>query len=177
MSEHNDLYHPNRTPLGQTIARDAPQPPHTYRIGACICLFNPHDEMLIQQRHSGKTDWPGRWDISVSGLAQPGETSQQTATRELHEELGIHHDFSQTAPVLTLTHDDDMSCFDDYYLLHAAPNLAELTLQTEEVAAVRWANLAAIHSLLAAGQFIPYHPALLEYLFHRARTGSVYHSP
>lgn len=177
MTEYTDLYQPDRSPLKRAIARDAPQPPNTYRLGACLCLFNPQGDMLIQQRHSGKSDWPGYWDVSAGGLAQPGETSQQAIARELGEELGLYHDFSNSAPVLTLTHDDDMPCFDDYYLLHADPDLAQLTLQAEEVAAVRWASLADIHALLAAGQFIPYHRGLIEYLYHRAQTGSVYQTP
>ena len=177
MTEHIDLYQPNRTPLKRTIARDAVQPPHSYRLGVCVCIFNPRGELLIQQRHIRKADWPNYWDISVSGLAQSGENSQQAAARELAEELGLRHDFSAQAPILTVTHDDAEPCFDDYYLLHANPDLAQLALQAEEVAAVRWASLADIHALLAAGQFIPYHRGLIDFLYHRAAHGSVYQTP
>lgn len=179
MTEYTDLYHPDRSLLRARVARNAPHPPNSHLIGAGVCIFNAQGEMLIQQRYPSKHYWPNLWDISAGGIAQTAENTKQTAERELHEELGIRHDLGETAPVLTLTinHHAALPCFWDFYLLHADPDLAQLTLQAEEVAAVRWASLADIHALLAAGQFIPYHRGLIEYLYHRAQTGSVYQTP
>ena len=40
-----------------------------------------------------------------------------------------------------------------------------LTLQQEEVAAVRWASQAEIEAMIDDGSFIPYQKGLIDYLF------------
>lgn len=175
MTELFDLYDHRRQPLGQTVARGTPLPTHAYHVVAHVCVFNRQGQLLIQQRQPFKQGWPNLWDVSAAGSALHGETSQQAASRELWEELGYAFDFSDHAPVFThVFHHPKGRGFDDFYALHADIDLAQLTLQKAEVQAVQWATLPEVQQLLATGQFLPYHPDFMSFLFHRCLHGSLY---
>ncbi|MCX6878623.1 MAG: 16S rRNA (adenine(1518)-N(6)/adenine(1519)-N(6))-dimethyltransferase RsmA [Verrucomicrobia bacterium] len=54
-----------------------------------VHVYNPHGDLLLQQRSRLKDVHPGRWDSSVAGHLEAGETYLTAATRELDEEMGI----------------------------------------------------------------------------------------
>lgn len=54
-----------------------------------VFLFRPDGCMLIHQRSSTKEEFPSVWTSSASGHVAAGETYDQSAPRELQEELGI----------------------------------------------------------------------------------------
>jgi 16S rRNA (adenine1518-N6/adenine1519-N6)-dimethyltransferase len=54
-----------------------------------ILIFNLKGEMFLQRRSIWKDIHPGRWDSSTSGHVAPGESYEQAAHRELHEEIGV----------------------------------------------------------------------------------------
>jgi 16S rRNA (adenine1518-N6/adenine1519-N6)-dimethyltransferase len=54
-----------------------------------ILLFNELGEVYLQQRSRSKDRYPLKWDSSVSGHVTAGETYDETAQRELNEELGV----------------------------------------------------------------------------------------
>jgi len=56
---------------------------------AHVLVFNHLGELLLQKRADTKLIQPGRWDSSVGGHLDPGETYRQAAVREMEEELGI----------------------------------------------------------------------------------------
>lgn len=49
-------------------------------------------EIFLQQRNLTTLIDPGRWDISAAGHVDEGHTIEETARKELHEELGIQTD-------------------------------------------------------------------------------------
>lgn len=55
-----------------------------------VLVFNSRGELLLQKRSLSKDVAPGRWDTSVGGHVNPGESLPEAAVRELHEELGIN---------------------------------------------------------------------------------------
>ena len=132
-----DLYDDERRITGKTIERGDPLPESRYHLVIHICIFNSEGKMLIQQRQPFKKSFPGKWDISVGGSAIAGETGKQAASRELYEELGIYHDFSNDRPMLTVHF---VRGFDDFYVLHKDIAVSELKLQPEEVQAAKWAK-------------------------------------
>ena len=54
-----------------------------------ILIFNPTGEVYLQQRSRWKDRHPLRWDSSAAGHVVIGESYDETARRELEEELGI----------------------------------------------------------------------------------------
>ncbi|BCR04794.1 NUDIX hydrolase [Desulfuromonas versatilis] len=56
---------------------------------AHVLVFNRSGSLLLQKRSLTKDVQPGRWDTSVGGHLDPGESYLQAARREMTEELGI----------------------------------------------------------------------------------------
>jgi 16S rRNA (adenine1518-N6/adenine1519-N6)-dimethyltransferase len=54
-----------------------------------ILIFNPAGEVYLQQRSRWKDRHPLRWDSSAAGHVVAAESYDETAWRELEEELGI----------------------------------------------------------------------------------------
>lgn len=57
--------------------------------GSFVLLFNSAGELCVHQRTLSKAIYPGYWDVAAGGMVQSGESYAESATRELHEELGI----------------------------------------------------------------------------------------
>lgn len=157
-----DLYDENRLPLGRTAERSAPKGPGEYRTVVHVCVFDRRGRLLVQQRAPEKFIFPNLWDVSVGGGVDAGETSRQGAEREFREELGAPLDLSGLRPSVTVNFDGG---FDDFYILTKDLDLERLTLQKEEVRAVRWADLEEILDMLGQGTFIPYPEGFLRFLF------------
>ena len=157
-----DLYNEDRVPLGRTGERMAPKGPGEYRMVVHICVFDSGGRMLIQQRSMKKFSLPGMWDVAAAGGVDAGETSRQGAQREFREELGYPLDLDGLRPSVTVNFDGG---FDDFYLLTRDLALEELTLQREEVAAVRYVTLEELLDMADGGTFIPYPKSFLRFLF------------
>ena len=52
-------------------------------------VFNSKGEVYLQKRPEWKDIQPGKWDTSVGGHIDYGETPEEALTREVREELGI----------------------------------------------------------------------------------------
>ena len=157
-----DLYDENRVPLGRVAERHAKKAPGEYRMVVHVCIFNGLGQMLIQQRSPEKTIWPELWDVSIGGGGDAGETSRQGAVREVGEELGYDLDLIGLRPAVTVNFEGG---FDDFFVVTRDLDLGDLRLQKEEVSDVRWATLEETLAMLENGQFIPYPPSFLRFLF------------
>jgi len=162
--EHWDVYDRHRQQTGITVERGQPLQKGQYRLMVHVLVFNAKGQMLIQLRQNWKRygDWPNTWDLSAGGSAIAGDTSASAASRELQEEIGITADFSDQLPHLSLTYPDG---FDDFYILHSDVDETTLSLQEEEVQAVRWATCEEILEMIRKETFIPYHEGLIRLLF------------
>ncbi|MFW5743877.1 MAG: NUDIX hydrolase [Spirochaetota bacterium] len=56
---------------------------------AHVLVFNAAGELFLQLRSPDKDVQPNRWDTSVGGHVDAGETYEDAARREMREELGI----------------------------------------------------------------------------------------
>jgi 8-oxo-dGTP pyrophosphatase MutT (NUDIX family) len=54
-----------------------------------ILVFNGKNELFIQKRTATKDIYPGYYDIAAGGVVLAGENYEESAKRELSEELGI----------------------------------------------------------------------------------------
>ena len=57
--------------------------------GTYIMLFNSKGELCVHRRTLSKAIYPGYWDVAAGGMVAAGETYEQSAARELEEELGV----------------------------------------------------------------------------------------
>lgn len=160
--EKFDLYDKDRQLTPFTMERGKPVPDDLYRTVVHIALFNSEGKMLIQKRQKNKSSWADLWDFTVGGHVTAGETSRHGAQRELEEELGLKVDFSGLRPSFTVNF---QTGFDDFYIISRDVDIAELTLQEEEVQSVRWADMAQILSMTDSGEFIRYKKSLICMLF------------
>ncbi len=159
-----DLYDKNRNKLDRTMNKGDNVPENCYRLAVKLCIFNSKGEMLIQQRASAKAEYANIWDISVRGSAITGEISERAVKRETKEELGIDIDNECIRPCLTM---HDSQWFDDIYILCKDVDISGLTLQKEEVSAVKWADKAEILSMIENNSFMPYDCNLIGLLFNK----------
>ena len=157
-----DLYDENRVPLGRTAERGGPLVPGEYRTVVHVCAFDSRGRLLIQRRAEEKTLWPGRWDVSVGGGVDAGETSRQAAEREFREELGYPLDLGDLRQSVTVNFDGG---FDDFFIIQKDLDLSALVLQREEVAEVRYVTEGEAEAMRADGSFIPYPDGFLRFLF------------
>ena len=54
-----------------------------------VFVFNSRGDIFLQKRSMKKDRQPGVWDSSCSGHVDSGETYDETAVRELGEEIGL----------------------------------------------------------------------------------------
>jgi 8-oxo-dGTP pyrophosphatase MutT (NUDIX family) len=55
-----------------------------------ILVFNDKDELFLQKRTENKDIYPGYWDVAAGGVVLADESYEDSAARELAEELGVH---------------------------------------------------------------------------------------
>jgi len=57
---------------------------------ACyILVFNKAGKLFVQKRTMSKDIYPGYWDVAAGGVVLAGESYEESANRELTEELGV----------------------------------------------------------------------------------------
>ncbi len=166
MEEWLDIYNKYGELTGKKILRGEPFGEGEYCRVVQVVIFNSEGKMLIQQRQSDKKAWPDLWDVSAAGALQSGEKIREGARRELREELGIDHDFTEGIPKVSVFYGQG---FTDVFYLTRDLNPEELTLQEEEVQDCRWADREEVLELHQTGQFVTYHRSWLEYLFDRQK--------
>lgn len=116
-----------------------------------ILVFNPHGRLYVQKRTKTKDVFPGYYDPATGGVVLAGESYEQSAIRELEEEMGIREvpltwlfDFYFADP-RTRVWGGVFSCLYD----------GPLTLQVEEVESV---SLLSIEEIFQQATFLPFTP-------------------
>ncbi len=157
-----DLYTKDRVRTGRTMNRGEEVPKGFYRTVVHVCIFNSKGEMLIQKRQKDKKLWANLWDVTVGGSVIAGESSVEAAERETAEEIGYKLDLNNDRPAFTINFEEG---FDDCYLVEREIEIDSLTLQKEEVQAVKWASMEEILEMIEDGTFISYHKSKIELEF------------
>src|SRR5207245_249069 len=71
-----------------------------------ILIFNQAGEVYLQQRSRWKDRHPLKWDSSAAGHVADGEGYDDTAQRELNEELGVRVALQKIAKLPASQHTD-----------------------------------------------------------------------
>ena len=119
---------------------------------ACyILVFNSTGKLFIQKRTMSKDVYPGYYDVAAGGVVLDGESYDESARRELEEELGIRD--TEISSHFTFFHEEGenqvwgrvYSCIYD----------GELTLQAEEVESGFFADPEEVLALSEKDPFTP----------------------
>ena len=110
--------------------------------------------VLLQLRAPQKKSFPNKWDISVAGHVDAGETPLQAAQREFYEELGITWSLGEIncdciLKSGTIENNQPAKEFLYLYFVKQEIDLTQLHLPAHEVAAVK---------------YMPYHEFIAEFM-------------
>jgi len=162
MKEKWDIYNQYRQKTNTYMYRGDTLKNGQFHLVVHVCYINDQNQMLIQKRSSHKT-WGGLWDISIGGAVQYGETSQQAAQRESFEELGIHHQFDDIRPQVSLSFERG---FDDIYVIKKNIDIKQISFKDNEACDAKWATREEIYELIDQQLFLPiHHKAFIDFLF------------
>ena len=79
----------HRNRVTGTAARHVMRRNNLIHRASYIIVFNSSGEIFIQRRSMSKDIYPGFWDLAAGGVVLADESCEQSAVRELEEELGI----------------------------------------------------------------------------------------
>lgn len=147
--EYWDLYDAERKPLGRTHLRGDKFEEGEFYVCCDIWVMNSEGKFLTTQRHPDKKAG-GQWEFTGGGTLA-GETTVQSAARELFEETGIKAEESELLLVGTYAH---KNYFQDIYLLKKDVAVEDLVLQPDETVNAKWATEADIRKMIDAGEFV-----------------------
>lgn len=143
--EYYDIYDENREKLGYTKERKQKLEAHEYIICCGVWVMDHQNRILLTQRAVEKAYAPLKWE-NTGGHMIPGETSRETAARELFEETGIRCTPEELEFVGTHR---NQPFFGDDYLLVRDLDASEVVLQKGETQDVRWITIPEFLGWLA----------------------------
>ncbi len=122
-----------------------------------LYLFDAGGRLLLQRRAETVDHYPGILTISVLGHVEAGESSMETARREIREELGLDPDglsirflFSYRRDAAPRPDYIDRQ-FNDVYVARGDFNLADINFDRDEVAEVRLVDFQDFKSMIKSG--------------------------
>ncbi|MDI6780579.1 MAG: NUDIX domain-containing protein [bacterium] len=77
--------------IGQALRGECHRNPCLLHRVSHVLVFNSQGSLYLQKRSINKDIQPGKWDTSVGGHLNPGETHEEAGIREMAEELGIQN--------------------------------------------------------------------------------------
>jgi 16S rRNA (adenine1518-N6/adenine1519-N6)-dimethyltransferase len=93
-----------------------------------ILIFSQADEVYLQQRSRWKDRHPLKWDSSAAGHVAAGESYDDTARRELKEELGVSVPLQKVAKLPASQHTDQ-----EFIWLYRGQTSGDLVPDTSEI--------------------------------------------
>jgi 8-oxo-dGTP pyrophosphatase MutT (NUDIX family) len=117
-----------------------------------ILVFNRQGDLFVQLRTMNKDIYPGHYDVAAGGVVLAGESYEESAARELAEELGVRG--VELVPGFDFYHEepDNRVWGRLFSCLHDGPFT---TLQAEEVAGGSFVPLSAVSELAKGHPFTP----------------------
>ena len=151
--EFFDIVDEKGIPTGESIERTQAHKKGIRHRTAHIWIIREQDgkaQLLLQKRSAEKDSFPGRFDTSSAGHIQAGDEPEESAIRELYEELGIQasKEELQFAGCFDIQYEKEFhgKMFRDnevafVYMYTKPVDVAKLILQKEEVESVEWFDM------------------------------------
>jgi isopentenyldiphosphate isomerase len=118
---------------------------------AYILVFNSQGELFVQKRTMSKDIYPGYFDVAAGGVVLAGESYDQSAERELEEELGIKN--TPLTSHFEFKHEDENNIV--WGRVYTCVYDGELILQEEEVESGFFAAPEEVLTLCEKEPFTP----------------------
>lgn len=133
-----------------------------YHRAVHVFVFNTKGELLLQKRTATKDEYPSCYTSSASGHVSAGETYDETAPRELEEELGLTGHLEQLTKIAATPENAR-----EHAVLYQLTTDAQVTPDPGEIESICFLPLAEIDSLVdeSPEQFTP--PFRQLYLWYR----------
>ena len=144
-----DLYDKDRKPLNRTHVRGEAFAEGEYYVSCEIWVRNSKGEFLITRRHPDKKAG-NLWEFAGGGTLA-GETTTQSAVRELKEETGIQSQESELQLFATYQH---KNYFLDLFLLNKDVEISDIVLQPGETIDAKWASEETILQMINNEEFV-----------------------
>lgn len=106
-----------------------------YRVAA-LWITDSKGDILLAQRALSKNHDPGKWGPAVAGTVEEGETYRANIIKETGEEIGLYDISPTEGPKIRV--EGKYNYFDQWFLLKMDLDVSILTIQKEEVAAIKW---------------------------------------
>jgi 8-oxo-dGTP pyrophosphatase MutT (NUDIX family) len=116
-----------------------------------ILVFNSRAELFVQKRTMTKDIYPGYYDVAAGGVVLAGESYDESALRELEEELGIKG--TELTSHFTFFYKEGKNKV--WGQVYSCTNDGDFTLQAEEVESGFFAAPRAVLSLSEKESFTP----------------------
>ncbi|MFI0430747.1 NUDIX domain-containing protein [Mariniflexile sp. HMF6888] len=154
MDEYIDIVDEHGNPTGKSELKSVIHQKGYFHHTAHVWFYTKDGEVLLSQRSAKKSICPLMWDVSVAGHIDAGETPKQSAIREAEEEIGIVVSESDLQPIGVF------KCFQSYengmidnefhntFIVEITVPLSKLTIQEEEVEALKFVTLDAFKKLI-----------------------------
>ena len=144
-----DLYDKDRKSLNRTHVRGEAFAEGEYYVSCEIWVRNSKGEFLITKRHPDKKAG-NLWEFAGGGTLA-GETTTQSAVRELKEETGIQSQESELQLFATYQH---KNYFLDLFLLNKDVEISNIVLQPGETIDAKWASEETILQMIDNEEFV-----------------------
>lgn len=147
--EYWDLYDKDRKPLGRTHLRGDAFNEGEYYVCCEVWVINSEGKLLTTKRHPDKKAG-NLWEF-VGGGTLAGETTKQSAVRELFEETGIKVQEDELTFLTTYTR---KNFFQDIYTVKSDVPIESVVLQPDEAIDAKWSTFEDIDKMIAGEEFV-----------------------
>ena len=146
-----DIVDDDNVIVGQAPRDECRGDPRLVHRAVHVLVFNHQGELLLQKRPVTKDIQPGKWDTSVGGHLDQGETFLAAAKREMQEELGLSGvplTFLYPSKIRNEIESENIETF-------LAVTDQIVTPAPDEVDEVQYWRSSEIERLIGAGTFTP----------------------
>lgn len=139
LNEVFDIVDINDNVIGQATRKECNSDPELIHRAIFVLIFNDQNELLWQKRSHTKDVDPGKWVTSVSGHVNAGESYEESAVREVGEELGTDVSLAFLGKFLYRYRNES-----EYSAVFRASSNGPFRCNSDEISAIRFMTIEDI---------------------------------